>query len=81
VFDPEAPFAVFVRPGVHGVLTGKAYAQEFLLGAMIKAATKSLQRTSSMYVFGNSDGQPYTTITQFRRTSRQAWQVFSSRHQ
>lgn len=39
----EGPFAVWTRPGVHGVLTGKDYAQEFLLGAMIKAATKHLK--------------------------------------
>jgi len=39
----EGPFAVFAKPGVHGVLTGKAYAQEYLLGAMIKAATKHMK--------------------------------------
>jgi len=39
----EGPFAVFARPGVHGVIDGKAYAQEFLLGSMIKAATKHMK--------------------------------------
>jgi hypothetical protein len=39
----EGPFAVFVRPGVHGVADGKAFAQEFLLGSMIKACTKHMK--------------------------------------
>lgn len=39
----EGPFAVWARPGVHGVLTGKDYAQEFLLGSLIKACTKHLK--------------------------------------
>lgn len=39
----EGPFAVFARPRVHGVIDGRAYAQEFLLGAMIKAATKHMK--------------------------------------
>jgi hypothetical protein len=46
----EGPFAVFARPGVHGVLTGKAYAAEFLLGAMIKAATKHLKTLSKPWI-------------------------------
>jgi hypothetical protein len=46
----EGPFAVFARPGVHGVLTGKQYAQEFLLGAMIKAATKHLKTASKPWI-------------------------------
>lgn len=46
VLDPEAPFAVFARPGVYGVADDKAYAQEFLLGAMIKAATKHMKTLS-----------------------------------
>jgi len=46
----EGPFAVFARPGVHGVATGKAYAQEFLLGAMIKAATKHLKTLSKPWI-------------------------------
>jgi len=39
----EGPFAVFARPGVHGVADGKAAAQEFLLGELIKAATKHMK--------------------------------------
>jgi hypothetical protein len=46
----EGPFAVFARPGVHGVLDGKAYAQEFLLGAMIKACTKHLKTLSTPWI-------------------------------
>lgn len=39
----EGPFAVFARPGVHGVATGKEYAQEFLLGSLIKACIKHMK--------------------------------------
>jgi hypothetical protein len=46
----EGPFAVFARPGQHGVLTGKAYAQEFLLGSLIKAATKHLKTLSKPFI-------------------------------
>lgn len=46
----DGPFAVFARPGVHGVLDGKAYAQEFLLGAMIKAATKHMKTLSKPWI-------------------------------
>ncbi len=46
----EGPFAVFARPGVHGVADGKAYAAEFLLGAMIKAATKHLKTLSKPWI-------------------------------
>jgi hypothetical protein len=46
----EGPIAVFARPGVHGVLTGKAYAQEYLLGSMIKAATKHLKTLSKPWI-------------------------------
>jgi len=46
----EGPFAVFARPGQHGILTGKAYAQEFLLGAMIKAATKHMKTLSKPWI-------------------------------
>jgi hypothetical protein len=48
--DDEGPYAVFARPGVHGVLTGKAYAQEYLLGAMIKAATKHMKTLSKPWI-------------------------------
>lgn len=46
----EGPFAVFAKPGMHGVLTGKAYAQEYLLGAMIKAATKHMKTLSKPWI-------------------------------
>jgi hypothetical protein len=46
----EGPFAVFAKPGVHGILTGKAYAQEYLLGAMIKAATKHMKTLSKPWI-------------------------------
>lgn len=50
VLDPENPFALFARPGQHGTMTGKAYAAEFLLGAMIKAATKHLKTLSKPWI-------------------------------
>lgn len=46
----EGPFAVFARPGVHGVATGKDYAQEFLLGSLIKAATKHMKTLSRPWI-------------------------------
>jgi hypothetical protein len=46
----EGPFAVFARPGVHGVADGKAHAQEFLLGELIKAATKHLKTLSKPWI-------------------------------
>ena len=46
----EGPYAVFAKPGVHGVLTAKAYAAEYLLGAMIKAATKHLKTLSKPWI-------------------------------
>lgn len=46
----EGPFAVFARPGVHGVSEGKAHAQEFLLGELIKAATKHLKTLSKPWI-------------------------------
>lgn len=46
----EGPFAVFARPGVHGVADGKAAAQEYLLGELIKAATKHLKTLSKPWI-------------------------------
>ena len=46
----EGPFAVFARPGVHGVLDGKEYAQEYLLGSLIKAATKHLKTLPKAWI-------------------------------
>lgn len=45
----EGPYAVWARPGIHGVLTGKDYAQEFLLGSLIKACTKHLKTLSKTW--------------------------------
>jgi hypothetical protein len=46
----EGPIAVFARPGQHGVLDGKAYAAEFLLGSLIKASTKHLKTLSKPWI-------------------------------
>jgi hypothetical protein len=46
----EGPFAVFARPGVHGVSDGKAFAQEFLLGSLIKACTKHMKTLSKPWI-------------------------------
>jgi hypothetical protein len=48
--DDEGPYAVFARPGVHGVADGKAYAAEYLLGALIKASTKHLKTLSKPWI-------------------------------
>jgi hypothetical protein len=39
----EGVYALWARPGQHGIVTGKKYAQEFLLGSLIKAVTKHLK--------------------------------------
>jgi hypothetical protein len=39
----EGPYAVFVRPAKEKQPEGRAYAEEFLLGSLIKAATKHLK--------------------------------------
>lgn len=46
----EGPFAVFAKPAGEVELTGKAYAQEFLLGALINAATKHLKTLSVPWI-------------------------------
>ena len=46
----EGPLAIWARPGVHGVLAGKEYAQEFLLGSLIKAVTKHLKTLSKPWI-------------------------------
>jgi hypothetical protein len=46
----EGPFAVFARPAAAKELTGKAYAEEFLLGSLIKAATKHLKTLSKPWI-------------------------------
>lgn len=47
--NDEGVYAVAAKPGVHGVLTGKAFAQEFLLGSLIKATTKHLKTMSKPF--------------------------------
>lgn len=48
--NDEGVYAVFARPGVHGIATGKDYAREFLLGSLIKAATKHLKTLSVPWI-------------------------------
>lgn len=48
--EPEGPAAMFVRPGHHGIIDGKKYAQEFLLGSLINAATKHLKTLSKPWI-------------------------------
>jgi hypothetical protein len=45
IFDAdEGPFALFTKPAPNGnTLVGRDYAQEYLLGSMIKAATKHIK--------------------------------------
>lgn len=50
VESDQGPVAVFAKPGVHGVADGKAYAAEYLLGAMIKAATKHLKTLAKPWI-------------------------------
>jgi hypothetical protein len=50
VESEQGPYAVFARPGVHGVADGKAYAAEYLLGALIKASTKHLKTLSKPWI-------------------------------
>lgn len=67
----EGPFAVWVRPGVHGVLDGKAYAQEFLLGAMIKAALKHLKTLSKPWI-DMKEGEQKSVLAAVHRDCREA---------
>lgn len=48
--DDEGPFAVWARPAAAKVPTGRAYAEEFLLGSLIKAATKHLKTLSKPWI-------------------------------
>jgi hypothetical protein len=67
----EGPFAVFVRPGVHGVADGKAFAQEFLLGAMIKASTKHLKTLSKPWI-DMKEGEQKSVLATVHRDCREA---------
>jgi hypothetical protein len=51
IFDAdEGPFALFTKPAPNGnTLVGRDYAQEYLLGSMIKAATKHIKTLSKTW--------------------------------
>ena len=69
----EGPFAVFAKPGVHGVLTGKEYAAEYLLGAMIKAATKHLKTLSRPWI-DMKEGEQKRVLATVQQDCRKAVQ-------
>lgn len=69
----EGPYAVFARPGVHGVLTGKAYAAEFLLGALIKASTKHLKTLSKPWI-DMKEGEQKRVLATVQQDCRKAVQ-------
>lgn len=69
----EGPFAVFARPGVHGVSDGKAYAAEFLLGSLIKAATKHLKTLSKPWI-SMKEAEQQRVLAQVARDCRMATQ-------
>jgi hypothetical protein len=48
--ENEGPFAVFARPSAEKPLEGRAFAKEFLLGSLIKAATKHLKTLSKPWI-------------------------------
>lgn len=67
----EGPFAVFARPTGDAKPTGRAYAQEFLLGAMIKAATKHLKTLSKSW-FEMTEAEQKRTMEFVHRDCREA---------
>ncbi|WP_371763349.1 hypothetical protein [Massilia sp.] len=69
----EGPFAVFAKPGVHGVVTGKAYAAEYLLGSMIKAATKHLKTLSRPWI-DMKEGEQKRVLATVQQDCRKAVQ-------
>ena len=69
----EGPFAVFARPGVHGVADGKAYAAEFLLGAMMKATTKHLKTLSRPWI-DMKEGEQKRVLSTVHQDCRKAVQ-------
>lgn len=48
--NEDTPFAVWARPAAEKPLEGRAYAEEFLLGALIKACTKHLKTLSKTWI-------------------------------
>jgi hypothetical protein len=69
----QGPIAVFARPGVHGVVTGKAYAQEFLLGSLIKACTKHMKTLSKPWI-EMKEGEQQRVLGQVQVDCRKAVQ-------
>ena len=69
----EGPYAVFAKPGVHGVLTGKAYAAEFLLGSLIKASTKHLKTLSKPWI-DMKEGEQKRVLATVQQDCRKAVQ-------
>lgn len=69
----EGPIAVFARQGVHGVADGKAYAAEFLLGAMMKAATKHLKTLSRPWI-DMKEGEQKRVLSTVHQDCRKAVQ-------
>ena len=69
----EGPFAVFARPGVHGVADGKAYAAEFLLGSLIKASTKHLKTLSKPWI-DLKEGEQQRVLSAVQQDCRRAVQ-------
>ena len=69
----EGPFAVFAKPGVHGVMTGKAYAAEFLLGSLIKASTKHLKTLSKPWI-DMKEGEQQRVLATVQQDCRKAVQ-------
>lgn len=69
----EGPYAVFAKPGVHGVLTGKAYAAEYLLGSLMKAATKHLKTLSKPWI-DMKEGEQKRVLSTVQQDCRKAVQ-------
>jgi len=69
----EGPFAVFARPGVHGVSEGKAHAQEYMLGELIKACTKHLKTLSKPWI-SMKEGEQQQVLARVAQDCRQATQ-------
>jgi len=71
--DDQGPYALFARPGVHGVLDGKAFAQEFLLGSLIKACTKHMKTLSKPWI-DLKEGEQQRVLGQVQVDCRKAVQ-------
>ena len=69
----EGPYAVFAKPGVHGVATGKAYAAEYLLGSLMKAATKHLKTLSKPWI-DMKEGEQKRVLATVQQDCRKATQ-------